>query len=106
MNPFFDVAYYFDDETGKSSFEDWFKKLDNTEKNKINQRLDRIIYTGNFGDFKPLATNLYELRFKAGIRIYYTLHHKTIVLLLVGGKKDTQEQDIAKTKILANNVKD
>jgi len=36
----------------------------------------------------------YVLIFSAGIRIYYTLIGKKIVLLLGGGNKSTQDKDI------------
>jgi len=41
---------------------------------------------------------LYELRFfgGAGIRIYYTIKGKSVVLLLTGGDKSSQEDDIKK----------
>jgi len=80
-------------------FDKWFKKQKKgTERTKIVIRLDRITYDGNFGDFKKINKALYELRFfgGAGIRIYYTIKEKSIVLLLAGGDKSSQEDDIKK----------
>ncbi|MCL2830774.1 MAG: type II toxin-antitoxin system RelE/ParE family toxin [Betaproteobacteria bacterium] len=62
-------------------------------------RLDRV-ETGNFGDHKQIADNLYELRFflGGGLRIYFTIRQNAIVLLLAGGDKDTQKRDVALAK--------
>ena len=69
--------------------------LDNTTRVKIIKRLERI-YDDNFGDFKQLAPNLYELRFSfgKGYRIYYTIKNNIIVLLLSAGNKQRQDKDI------------
>lgn len=52
-------------ENGKEPVRDWLLSLDNTTRVKIIKRLERI-YDDNFGDFKQLAPNLYELRFSFG----------------------------------------
>ena len=55
---------------------------------------------GNFGDHKQLAgyPSLYEKRldFGGGYRLYYVHQDKIVVILLIGGDKSTQKQDIAK----------
>ncbi|CAA6811451.1 MAG: Unknown protein [uncultured Campylobacterales bacterium] len=65
----------------------------------ILRRIDRI-KNGNFGDYKSISSNLFELRVKVGpgYRIYYTKKEDSIVVLLVGGDKSTQTKDIAKAK--------
>lgn len=62
-------------------------------------RIDRI-QNGNFGDFKSLGDDLFELRFffGGGLRIYYTIRDRQIVLLLHGGDKTNQSRDIEKAK--------
>lgn len=77
-------------------FDSWFLTLkDKTVKNKLLSRIDRV-KNGNFGDFKPLEANLFELRFffGSGFRIYYTIKNGLIVFLLTGGDKSTQQNDI------------
>jgi putative addiction module killer protein len=77
-------------------FDSWFLKLkDKTVKTKLLSRIDRV-KNGNFGDFKPLGSNLFELRFffGNGFRIYYTIQNRQIVFLLTGGDKSTQQNDI------------
>ncbi|GHT90623.1 hypothetical protein AGMMS49545_04620 [Betaproteobacteria bacterium] len=55
---------------------------------------------GHFGDHKALSENLFELRcfFGGGLRLYYTVQNRRIVLLLAGGDKDTQSRDIARAR--------
>jgi putative addiction module killer protein len=88
------------------NFDKWFGKVkDKSIKNKILARLARA-ENGNFGDFKKLSANLFELRFFFGgsFRIYYTIHNNHIVLLLTGGNKSSQKNDIQKAKIILDEM--
>lgn len=51
---------------------------------------------GNFGDVKPISEGVWEMRihFGPGYRIYYAREGRVIYLLLNGGDKSTQKQDI------------
>jgi len=53
---------------------------------------------GNFADHKYLHAGVHELRitYGKGLRIYYGKEDNTVVLLLCGGDKSTQRQDIKK----------
>ncbi|MBU1344424.1 MAG: type II toxin-antitoxin system RelE/ParE family toxin [Proteobacteria bacterium] len=87
-----------------NQYDKWFTKQKNSlVKIRVLARLSRV-ENGNFGDFKLLSPNLFELRFffSAGLRIYYTIKNDRVVILLVGGNKSTQEKNIAKaTEFLA-----
>lgn len=88
-------------DNGKIPFREWLNALkDVTARMAIRMRLNRIQYTGNFGDHKSVGNGVYELRIAIGpgYRIYYAMHKKTAVLLLVGGHKGGQESDIVKAK--------
>lgn len=81
-------------------FNKWLKKLrDKNTKIKILARLDRM-ENGNFGDYKQVQTDLFELRFffGGGLRIYYTIRDNRIIFLLVGGNKSSQQRDIQKAQ--------
>ncbi len=87
-------------------FEKWLKGLkDRTTKNKLLSRLARI-ENGNFGDYKQLGNDLFELRFffGGGLRIYYTIQNRKVVLLLIGGDKSSQSKDIEKAKIIIEGM--
>lgn len=84
---------------GKEPFKTWLEKLkDKKTKDQILQRIDRILDDGNFGNFKCLEKNLFELKFQNGVRIYYTKVGSEIILLLCAGNKSKQSDDIEKAK--------
>ena len=88
------------------NFDRWFKGLKDVKtKARIALRL-RQISQGNFGDYKPLGSGLYELRFffASGYRIYYTIKGEQVVILLVGGDKSSQDKDIKKAKAILKTV--
>ena len=87
-------------DNGKAPFVSWLESLkDKTVKYRIKERLDRITL-GNLGDYKLIAQGVAELRFNfgSGYRIYFGRRDEEIVLLLCGGDKSMQEQDIKKAK--------
>ncbi len=92
-------------ENGKSPFESWINKLDNVVKARVIKRLERVS-EGNYGDCKKIDTNLSELRFTfgPGYRIYFTEMADVIVVLLCGGDKSTQVQDIKKAHIYLQDL--
>ncbi|WP_350306806.1 type II toxin-antitoxin system RelE/ParE family toxin [Photorhabdus viridis] len=83
--------------------ERWLKSLkDKTAKAKIIIRIDRM-KEGNFGDAEPVGSGISELRIHQGkgYRVYFANRNNEIVLLLCGGDKNTQQQDIKKAKEIA-----
>jgi putative addiction module killer protein len=63
--------------------------------------IERRIYrleAGNFGDHRSCREGVWELRVDTGpgYRLYYALREQTIVLLLCGGDKRSQDADIAR----------
>jgi len=87
-------------------YDKWFVKLkDSSIKIKVLARLDRV-ENGNFGDFKQIGSNLFELRFFFGsaLRIYYTIQEGRVLFLLVGGNKSTQSKDIERAAELLNEL--
>lgn len=81
---------------GNDPIADWLRDLrDLQAKVAIIRRLNRLQH-GNFGDFKPLRDGVHELRIDVGpgYRVYYARYGKTIMLLLCGGSKRTQNGDI------------
>jgi putative addiction module killer protein len=90
-------------------FDKWLRKLkDQRAKAKILFRIQRIEERGNFGDCEPVGEGISELRihYAKGYRVYLREYKGTIVLLLNGGTKTTQQKDIEKAKNLWSNYKD
>lgn len=89
-------------------FDKWFGNLkDKSVKVRVLARLSRV-ENGNFGDFKTLNNRLFELRFffGSGLRIYYTVKNNSVVILLVGGDKDSQKEDIVKANEFLADMED
>jgi putative addiction module killer protein len=84
-------------------FSDWLSALrDARAKAKILVRIARLA-AGNPGDVQPVGKGVSELRinYGPGYRVYYIHRGMRYVLLLAGGDKSTQKNDIAKAKRLA-----
>lgn len=86
--------------SGKAPFQDWLKSLKDVKaRAKVRQRIDRLIL-GNFGDCESVGDGIYEIRihFGPGYRVYFGRDGKSIILLLCGGTKRSQQKDIDKAK--------
>lgn len=72
---------------------------------RILVRVERLV-AGNPGDVKPVGSGVSELRihFGPGYRVYFTQRGQDIVILLAGGDKSTQSNDIQTALQLATNL--
>lgn len=73
---------------------------------KIQARIERL-RAGNPGDHRNLEKGVSELRIDVGpgYRVYYTQRRDgTLVILLAGGSKSTQQADIARAYGLAASL--
>jgi putative addiction module killer protein len=81
-------------------FTDWLQGLrDSMTQKRILARLSRL-EQGNYGDCKPVGEGVSELRmfFGSGYRVYFAEHSEDVVVLLCGGDKGSQDQDIENAK--------
>lgn len=88
------------------AFVDWFSRLrDQRAKVRIQARIDRL-QIGNPGDVKPVGEGVSELRIDhgPGYRVYFVQRGDTVVILLAGGDKRSQAQDIQTALNLARNL--
>ena len=86
---------------GKSPYGDWIRGLrDRYGQAKVRTRLDRVT-TGNFGVHHGVGDGVMELVIDVGpgYRVYYGLDGDTLVILLGGGDKKTQQSDIRLAKM-------
>ena len=71
----------------------------------ITARIKRL-ENGNFGDCKFIRKKVYELRidYAKGYRVYFTNKNNELILLLLGGNKSTQNNDIEKAVKMAEEI--
>ena len=96
------------DPNGREPFTDWLKSLrDQRTRKRIQNRIARIEY-GNLGDHKSVGDGVFELRlqFGPGYRIYFGEVNNTIILLLCGGDKSSQDRDIERAKVYWQEYKE
>ena len=92
-----DVRNYVTPE-GREPYEEWVNSYRNRKTRAIiRERINRL-HLGNFGDYKRLTADLYELRihYGPGFWVYFGMVDRVIVILLCGGSKKTQRRDIQK----------
>jgi len=85
------------------TFRKWRIRLrDERARALIASRLDRLAF-GHAGDAEPVGQGISELRihYGPGYRIYFQKRGNTIIVLLCGGNKSTQQKDIETAKRLA-----
>ena len=88
-------------------FDDWLKKLKDYEgKHTINRRIKRA-REGNFGDCRwNIVDGISEMRIHLGpgYRLYFCQRGETLYLLLSGGDKDAQQNDIERARAIKREV--
>ena len=89
-------------------FDAWFAALaDKRTARLIQARIDRV-ELGHLGDHKLLGQGVIEMRIHhgPGWRVYATKRNLRVIVLLAGGNKSTQQQDIQTAWALARQLKD
>lgn len=87
-------------------FKRWLDGLkDLAGRARVQARIRRLA-DGNPGQHRVLTGGVAELKIDVGpgYRVYYTQRGNTLVILLVGGDKSTQQVDIRKAQALARNL--
>ena len=88
------------------AFATWFDALrDRGAKLRIQVRIDRLAF-GNPGQHRVLAGGVNELKIDhgPGYRVYYVQQGETVVILLCGGDKRSQQEDIRLARALAREL--
>ncbi|UHQ20682.1 type II toxin-antitoxin system RelE/ParE family toxin [Lysobacter sp. KIS68-7] len=90
------------------TFAAWFARLrDRAAKRQIEARVDRLAH-GNAGQHRVLTGGIAELKLDLGpgYRLYYTYRNGHVILLLCGGNKASQQQDIRRARGLAAGLEE
>jgi putative addiction module killer protein len=83
------------DPSGRSPFREWFDRLNAEASRKVTTALYRM-GLGNFSNAKSVGGGIYECRidFGPGYRVYFGRDGDLLVILLAGGTKQRQQNDI------------
>ena len=84
----------------------WLNSLrDQRARARILVRVERLA-AGNLGDVRPVGEGVSELRidYGPGYRVYFKKRGSALVILLAGGDKRTQNEDVRKALRLARNL--
>jgi putative addiction module killer protein len=87
-------------------FRAWLTSLrDARARTTIVNRLARLAM-GLKGDTKSIGDGVSELRidYGPGYRAYYTERRRTLVIILCGGDKSSQDRDIKRAKAIAKEI--
>lgn len=87
-------------------FAEWLDGLrDILVRARIQARIERLA-GGNPGDVEPVGEGVSELRihYGPGYRVYFKRRGQELIILLAGGDKSTQGQDIKTALKLARNL--
>ena len=89
-------------------YKKWFCSIKDKKTRSIIDVRIRRVSLGNFGDVEPVGRGVSELKidYGPGFRIYLLNQSNVIIILLCGGDKSTQEEDIHKALDLAQRIKD
>ena len=88
------------------TFAQWLDELcDLRARARVQVRIERLA-AGNTGDVKAVGGGVSELRidYGPGYRVYFTKRGRAVVILLAGGDKHTQVNDIRIAQRLADNL--
>ena len=87
-------------------FSQWLGKLkDKAAKGRILARIQRLA-CGLAGDVKPVGKGVSEMRIHSGpgYRVYFCQRGQSLIVLLAGGDKSTQNRDIDIAQRLARGL--
>lgn len=87
---------YYENAAGRRLFKEWLAGMkDVNGRAKIRIRLDRA-RLGTLGDHKHVGSGVWEMRidYGPGYRVYFAKEGNQLLLLLIGGDKSSQDQDI------------
>lgn len=88
------------------AYDRWFQRLrDRQARARINIRVRRLSL-GNPGDVRPVGGGVSELRidYGPGYRVYFAHETPGVAVLLLGGDKRTQNQDIQRARAFAREL--
>jgi len=89
-------------------FDNWLANLRDGKAQKVIVKRIRVMSLGTLGDVRGLGGGLFEakIHYGPGYRLYFVNTGPTIIVLLCGGDKSTQQADIKKARAFAKELYD
>ena len=89
----------YEDAKGRRPFGKWFSGLSIEATLRVDIALGHL-EAGNFSNVKGVGTGVFEvwIHFGPGYRVYFGKEGETLVLLLTGGVKKSQQKDIVEAR--------
>jgi putative addiction module killer protein len=89
----------YETEEGRAPFGEWMDRQKAPVYGRVMARLERV-ELGNLGYHRGVGDGVFELKidFGPGYRVYFGMDGNELVVLLIGGSKKTQRQDIETAK--------
>lgn len=93
-------ARYYIAASGRAPCEEWLENLKDRQGRAMIRARIRRLEIGNPGKYRPVGQGVMELKinFGPGYRVYYGEDGNSLVILLCGGDKSTQDRDIKKAQ--------
>jgi putative addiction module killer protein len=87
-------------------FDNWLGNIRDGKTQKVIVKRIRTMSFGSLGETRALENGLFEakIRYGPGFRLYFINRNTKIIVLLCGGDKSTQKQDIKKARELAKEI--
>jgi putative addiction module killer protein len=96
------TLFFYELQDGTSPAREWMDHLEQTRTPAYNKVLTRLlrVENGNLGDVRHVGAGVSELRidFGPGYRVYFGQDGGDLVIVLIGGSKKTQMEDIKTAK--------
>lgn len=89
-------------------FDKWLKKLrDKKAKAIIQVHINRLI-EDKLGKLRSVGKSIHEkkINYGPGYRLYFMNHNQDLIILLCGGDKSSQQNDIKQAKIISKQVEE
>ncbi|MDR2417462.1 MAG: type II toxin-antitoxin system RelE/ParE family toxin [Treponema sp.] len=88
------------------AFDYWLESIRDRKARMVIVKRIRSMAQGSLGETRSLADGLFEakIRYGPGFRLYFVNKGTKIIVLLCGGDKSTQKQDIAQAREMAKEI--
>lgn len=82
--------------SGEEPFQKWISALDIKTRAKIHTYINRVAVGGSKKNIRAVGDGVFEIKidFGPGYRVYFGEIEQVVILILLGGDKDSQNRDI------------